>query len=234
MRLLLPACLALMIVTVSVVGGGCLTSAVISSAKESTQTEQWASLRVVRCYMNASRELVVLAEGGAVTGGNLNAVSREKITVAVKLDKLPDMAKSLRDAAWVLPLSAVQKGWPDAKFLTDGGFKEASFTEKTDGGAPSTRSVAEADRFWTGGAGLPIQVVYKQMTPTAAFTGGLGFAPTFIIPAQTGGREAAFVIADIKTTRHTGRLLLLPLSVPADVILIPIVVVAVIVAAPFQ
>src|SRR4051812_16247766 len=192
-RLLLPAGLALLVVVVSVVGGGCLTSAVITSAKENTKTEQWMSLRVARCYLNASRELVVLAEGGAAVGGNLNSVSREKITVAVKLDKLPDVAKGLRDTAWVLPLNVVQKGWPDEKFLMRGGFKEATFTEKTDAGTQATRSVAAADQFWTGGANtLPIQVIYKQMIPTAAFANGLGFAPTFIIPAQSGGRESTF------------------------------------------
>ena len=225
-RLLLPAGLALLVVIAGVVGGGCFTSAVVSSANEGTETVRWVSLRVTRCYLNAGQELVVLAEGGAATGGDINSIARKKITIALKLDRLPETAKSQRDSAWVLPVKTVQRGWPDEKFFAKGGFEETSFVEKADAGAQPKPSVVQPDRVETGVAPKQVRVVYQQLIPTSGFPDGLGFAPRFIIPGQTGGRDAVFVIADIKTSRHTGRLLLLPLAVPADVIMIPIVVVA--------
>jgi hypothetical protein len=221
-RLTLPAGLGLMIAVLAVTGSACFTAATISSSKEHTESIHWSALRVTRCYLNAGREMVVLAEGGVAADDDFKSLPRRRVTIALKLAKLSEEARPLLESAWVLPLRTLQKGWPDATFLAKGGFEEVSFSESSEASSsPAALTDGRKD------ASLArVQIIYKNRVPTEAFPEGLGIAPHFAVADPSGGPPVRFVIADIKTRRHLGRLLLLPLAIPADLILIPVMVVA--------
>ncbi|MBW8781138.1 MAG: hypothetical protein JF599_04515 [Verrucomicrobia bacterium] len=221
LRLIIPAGLGLAITGLAVTGSACFTAATISSSKESTESIHWSALRVTRCYLNAGREMVVLAEGGVAANDDFKSLPRKRVTIALKLGKLSEETRPLLDSAWVLPLRTLQKGWPDAAFLAKGGFEEVSFSEDNEAATPAAPTDGRKDA-----SPACVRITYKNRIPTESFPEGLGFAPHFAVADPSGGAPVRFVIADIKTRRHLGRLLLLPLAIPADLILIPVMVVA--------
>ncbi|MEI6861998.1 MAG: hypothetical protein WCL04_07075 [Verrucomicrobiota bacterium] len=218
-----PALLALGMITASLLGSGCLTSGAIRDA--ATQEPRAPALRVRHCYLSPKHQLLVLAEGGAWQRDQL-ATPKEPISFALELTQLAKQlilvnqslgypSDQLTAYPAKLPQTIMKAGWPNEEFLRQNGYKEIMFAEVNQSDLVRTR---KEDRSAT------VLVIYEKSANTQYFPPPdyLGFSPHFIVQNLPDFTSLGFNIADTRTTLHPNSLLLIPITLPLDLILAPV------------
>ena len=216
LKTLLPAGLALGVVFASVTGSACFTAGVISDSQHPTRESRSPALRVRHCYLTPKNQLLVLAEGGAWQA-NVAATPKDQISFALELNQL---AAQPVTGVIALPQSILHAGWPDAQFLQQNGYSEIVFAEQigfrkpTD---PAQRARQEAAQLV-----VRYQSSLKWSRPAGSADDYVGLQPAFTAQNIPGLTIRAFSVSDTVMSSQLGQLLLVPLTVPLDIITSPL------------
>jgi hypothetical protein len=138
----------------------------------------------------------------------------DKISLGLELNQLATQPGA---GVTALPQSILHAGWPDADFLQRNGYAEVVFAEHfpVRGPAdPDQRSREEVAR---------VVVRYESTFPSTSPTDDyLGLRPAFTVQNVPGLRRLSFSVADTVKSSHLGSLLLVPLTIPLDIVTSPL------------
>jgi len=216
LKSLLPAGLALGVVFASIAGSACFTAGVISDSTHPTQASHVPALRVRHCYLSPKNQLLVLAEGGAWQA-NSAATPKDQISFALELNQLDTQSGA---GVIALPQSILHAGWPDAQFLQQNGYREIVFAEQV-----GFRKPTDPDqRARQAAAQLVVRYLssIKWSRPAGASDDYLGLQPAFTLQNIPGLQNRSFSVVDNVQEGHLGQLLLVPLTVPLDIVTSPL------------
>lgn len=213
----IPAVLALGVAVASVGGSACFTGQLMNKVQGQT-VEQTPALRVLHTYVDGKGRLAVLAEGG-VWQEDRTVTPRAPVWFEVDVAKLAPANHGLI----MIPQSALQSGTPDLAQLAQEGFVEIPFAEESNGSPVNmSAAVPPVDAHY-------VKVSYFDgLEATNEFPEKIGYNPQFAVEKSPPTPDNPVRIVDQRHVGHPAAIIFLPLTVAADIVTIPFLVIAVI------